>query len=74
MITKTKNQKKSKDLNSFQEFMLWFLDITFGKLFTKWENEDAEARFNKSRNIKTFNISLIITLIVCLLLFYLFKI
>lgn len=54
--------------------MLWFLDMTFGKLFTKWENEDAEARFNKSRDIKTFNISLIITLIVCLLLFYLFKI
>lgn len=39
--------KKHKPLNKFQEFMLILLDKTFGKLFDKWDEEDANKRKSK---------------------------
>lgn len=64
---------KKKDFNKFEEFSFWFLDKTFGKLFSKWEDEDAEKRFNKSRGIKVFNITWIIIALILIAIYFVSK-
>ena len=63
------SKKNKGDLNWFQE---WTLSI-FDKIYGHFDDEDAEARFNKSRGIKSINISWIIIIVILAIAYFVFN-
>jgi len=59
------SKKVKDDFNWFQNLTLSFFD----KIYGHFDDEDAEARLNKSRGIKVFNINWIIIALVLIAIY-----